>query len=391
MKILIITNSFPTPLHPTHGIFILEQIKALKKLGHEIEVINPLPRPFLGKFKGNDTIPEKDNLFNITAHHPKYYFIPGKKMLYHSTKEFVRQGMKYFEDKIFPNFKPDLVHSHWITPSGLLGQKIAEKIGVRHFCSVRGSDVYKYPDKHRQLFKISKEILNKSDRIITVSNKLKIDTRKKFDLNSDKIKVIYNGVDFTKFTLKNEKNINENIDKNFKILFIGNLIPQKGIRELLTSIENVLAIHENIELKIIGDGPLLKYIKNRIEEKGLTNHIHLIGKVNHSLLPDFYNNSDLVVLPSYSEGLPNVLVEAIACGTKVIGSNVGGIPEVIKNKRFGSIVEPQNEKSLINAILLMLNKIDYLKFQQADIKWFKESFNIEDNVKKIDELYRNVR
>ncbi len=112
----------------------------------------------------------------------------------------------------------------------------------------------------------------------------------------------------------------------------------------------------NVKLIIVGTGNYIEYYKNMAESYGMTSRVIFAGYIDDSDLPKYYNESDVVVLPSYNraEGFGMVLIEALACGTPVIGTTVGGIPYAIKNDEDGLLVPPKDSEALADAIKQIL-------------------------------------
>ena len=153
---------------------------------------------------------------------------------------------------------------------------------------------------------------------------------------------------------------NNSIEKKFKILFVGRVAKTKGIDYLLKSLDNLIIQSLNFHLIIVGDGSYLDTAKKYIEKKNLNSYVTFKGLVDHTLLPYYYNFADILVLPSEMEGIPMVILESIACGTPVVATKVGGIPEIIKDGINGVLIDKLTNKSLATAII-NASKINFIK------------------------------
>lgn len=138
--------------------------------------------------------------------------------------------------------------------------------------------------------------------------------------------------------------------------YIGRLSKEKGITDLLDGIASFLSENEHsIKFLIIGDGPLRSQVEKRINHPDIAGKIELVGWVEHTDIPKLLNEMKLLVLPSYTEGLPMTLIEAIACGTPIIATSVGSIPDVIEDGQTGFVIKDNSPQSIAMALTRALN------------------------------------
>ena len=137
------------------------------------------------------------------------------------------------------------------------------------------------------------------------------------------------------------------------LLFVGNLVPVKGLDVLLTACRQLPAAIGPWQLHVVGEGPLRRPLEAQARSLGLENHLQFHGAIAHTELPDWFRAADLLVLASRSEGVPNVLLEAAACELPFVASDVGGIPE-IAGLGQSRLAPPDNPAALANAIADML-------------------------------------
>lgn len=162
---------------------------------------------------------------------------------------------------------------------------------------------------------------------------------------------------FNKFFVKNIYSERANI-----IGFLGGLVKRKGIMELIDAI-SLLKNKDDYRFIIVGDGPLLNAVRNKVHQTKSENKVKVIGFAKYSDLPEYLNEMKLFVLPSYAEGIPSTIFEAMACGTPVLTTPVGGITEVIKEKESGfflSSFEPEKIARKIEDLLddpILLNNV----------------------------------
>lgn len=174
----MISNSYPNNINGNSGIFVHEQVKALnKKYNCEIEIVNPIPKGFFMTFKDNKSIPNRLTIDGMNIHYLKYRFYPSRYGYSISINNYKNVVLKNTIN-IIEHFKPDLIHTHWATPSGYAGIFLAKKYQLPVVCTLRGSDIYKYPYKGFGSMTMTKKVMERADKIITVSNALKQEAEK---------------------------------------------------------------------------------------------------------------------------------------------------------------------------------------------------------------------
>jgi glycosyltransferase involved in cell wall biosynthesis len=184
-------------------------------------------------------------------------------------------------------------------------------------------------------------------------------------------------VDFTKFTLKKK------FDERLNIVgYIGRLSEEKGILNLIYAIPSILKVRMGICFTIYGEGNLADDIKKIIQADGLETMVRLTKWVPHEDVPRHLNNLKLLVLPSFTEGLPNILLEAMACGTPVLATSVGAIPDIIKDSENGFLLKSNDPKHIADRIVELFNEQQLLeKVSKNASKWVRENFSKEETVR----------
>lgn len=180
---------------------------------------------------------------------------------------------------------------------------------------------------------------------------------------------------------------------DFKVcnfLFLGRIGKRKGVYDLMKSIiDNKIILKNKAKFFIGGDGEIDK-LKSIIENNSLENIVEYIGWVSGERKKKYLINSNVLLLPSYNEGLPISLLEAMSFGLPVISTNVGGIPEIVKNNINGFLIEPGNIEQLNSTILHFVNKsVDYLKFSNDGLK-IVEDFYPESVFDQLYSVYKEI-
>lgn len=339
--ILFLTSSFPTVDQPVDGIFILELAKKLSA-DFSISILAPeTPGPVLTK--------ETENLrvYRFQYFWPKAAqklcsgggILPnlrGNPLLFLQIP-FLFAAEFFAARKIIRENEIDLIHAHWLIPQGF----VAACLGIPFIVTVHGGDVFGFGAGFFITRWMAKFALDRC-RSCTVNSSASLREIKKISKDV-RVQVIPMGVDLNIF--KPSKRI-----KRSGLLFVGRLSPEKGVKYLLAAMPEILKNFKNVKLKIIGDGPE----RQSLERIALVDAVEFLGTVSKDRLPKYYRAAEIFVGPSLREGLGMALIEAGLCGCALIGTNVGGIPDLIKNGETGLLVEPKNAGQISAAVLRLL-------------------------------------
>lgn len=233
-----------------------------------------------------------------------------------------------------------------------------------------------------------KRILNLCDSIIVLSNyweKLIISEIH----DPSKIVVVPNAVNETFFlTISTADSRNKlGLPQDKKIIFsLGVLVPRKGFHDLITAMKIVTQTRQDVLCVIGGKGGERDKLLKMISDKNLQDSVLLAGYIPSSSLNVWYNAIDLFVLPSYSEGLPIAMLEALACGKPFVGTRVGGVPEIITSDDYGLLVDPADTEDLAEKILIALDR----EWDQEAILAYAEQYTWENITKEIMGVYEQV-
>jgi glycosyltransferase involved in cell wall biosynthesis len=332
MRILTLTNLYPTPFHPTRATFNRQKIRLLAKR-HPVAVIAPIlwTEEWAARLRGGRPLPRGRRVTcdGITVDHPRYLYPPKvlRGWYGHCFRESVRPAFR----RALAEFLPDLVFAPWAYPDGWAAVRLGHRAGLPVVIKVHGSDILRlslYPRRSRGTI----EALRQADGIVAVSHDLK---ERVVAMGADpgRVRVIYDGIDSELFhpgprDAARARLAREIAVQGRVILFIGNLVPVKGLEVLIDAFARLAEEGVDFTGLLIGQGPLRSRLEDQVARRGLRDRVRLLGPRPHDQLPDWYRAADLFVLPSFSEGVPIVLLEAAACGTPFVASRVGGIPEI---------------------------------------------------------------
>jgi glycosyltransferase involved in cell wall biosynthesis len=200
---------------------------------------------------------------------------------------------------------------------------------------------------------LTKQALRGIDKVVCVSTHLKSAA---LELCPREVEIVPNGVNPEKFTLsprdfQQVQQIRERWGKGKLILFVGNLIAAKGVKELL---EGFAKLDSNSVLILVGLPYLKKYINEFSRQNGFSDRVVITGTVPHQEIKYWMQACDVFILPSYSEGLPVVMLEAMSLGRPVIVTRVGGVPEVIADGENGILIPPRDAAAIQQALQKVL-------------------------------------
>lgn len=379
-KYICITPFFPSK-HSCEGIFIYDQILEIKKQTNLDILIIKLS----SIYKSEDSYKYK----GITVHIfklldlPRFYFaglfseINGKRF-------------HFFLKKITNINSITHIHGHVNYPSAFLISYLKKKISFFSIIQHHGLDVYQ--KRHFNLFQRifynvyfhpnSVKILNELDLVVGVSNKVLESLKKSKNYLPKRELVVYNGVDKSKFY-----KITTNQNKNkFVIGCIGNFWITKGQKVLINAVDILLKNNfKNIEIKFVGKGKNLRYIKNYVKDLKLDNYIDFKEYIENHNLNQFYNSIDIFVLPSYYEALGCVYMEAWSTETPFIGIENQGISELLNEKQKVKMLSKEKDAAdLSEKILFFYNNRSYTNefnsefYLNNTIKNFLKNINLRN-------------
>jgi len=349
MRLLFFSHIFPRPGKPNLGIFSLQQCVALVDAGHSVQVVSP--RPWIEGLQRRLWHPSSTPLGweKISVDYPLYVYPPGilrslyGQCMWASSRSSLR--------KAIAQFKPDCIVSYWAHPDGHVAAMAAREAGLPAAVIIGGSDVLILPHESRLRRRAILAALRSVDAVVTVSQHLKDETIA-LGIPAECVHVVYQGADRTRFTPgdRSAARVRLGLPTEERILlFVGSLLPVKGVDVLLEACARLVAEGIQFHLYLVGEGSSRGGLVGQAHKLRLEKRVTFVGAVRQHLLPDWYRAADLKVLASRSEGIPNVLREAMACGVPFVASRVGGIHEIADDK-IDRLVPPEDPKALAEAI-----------------------------------------
>lgn len=362
-KLTLFTSLYPNPWKPTQATFNFQQYE---KLSQDYELLVLVPVPWLLWFKNIRMILSRES-YQKAIYFPFFYF----------PKFFTRYNSVFLLISIFISVIPLVkiarskkVVASFALPDGVACAFLTKIFSFKLYIQCLGSDVnFHSQDSFKR--KLLAWSFSKATTIITVSKALE---EKVLKITPNAVvKTIYNGVNFNRFKIKTVSTGNSN-----SIIFIGNIIKTKGIVELVEAAKILLGNHKNLSFHIVGEGIEKRKLEQSIETLGLSLSIKFHGAIKHDEITNLLHDADLLVLPSYREGVPNVIMEALACGLPVVATKVGGIPEIV-NSSNGILLNSYQVEDIVEGIEQCLNR----DWEPDEIRKSISSYTWENNIKQL--------
>ncbi len=379
MKILLFSTLFPNAAERTKGVFVENRLRHLKNDADvDVKVIAPVPYfPFthsvFGTYAQYAKAPLYEQRDGVDIYHPRYLVLPkvGMNLTPHT---LYRAGLKMAKELIENGFDFDIIDAHYLYPDGVAASWIATALNKPFVMTARGSDVTQIPDYTRPRQQILKAVTAAS-HVNTVSESLR---QGLIDLGADgsKITTLRNGIDLEMFksSERNETRKNLGLGTEKVVVFAGLLIERKRVDLIL----EVTAKIPDLVALIIGDGPELKNLQDQANILGITNRVQFLGQKEHHKLKKYFSAADILLLLSEREGWPNVLLEAMACGTPVVATAVGGVEEFVgrpdASPESGKFVRSHDAEEIAETVRALLE--DYP--DREAVRTYAEGFSWED-------------
>ncbi len=350
MKILLFTTLYPNAEQTHHGIFIEKRLLELRKRYElDVEVVAPVPWfPFnyhwAGSYRKYSRIAKSETRSGVLIHHPRYLVIPILGWRFAPISLFIFSLITIRRVRK-SGFRFQLLDAHFMFPDGVAAQMLGAVLNVPVCITARGSDIY---DSLQYSIprKLIKWAISRAQFVVAVSQDL---ARNLLQLGGDGIdvEVLPNGVDNTVFYPRDRSLVRTELGlKKRVVLSVGNLRRLKGHDILIRAMENI----DDATLLIIGVGEELENLKQITESYGNKIEVRFLGDIPNDDLPAYYSTADVFALASSSEGCPNVVLEAIACGTPVVATAVGAIPELLPASCHEFLVRERNVAGFSSAI-----------------------------------------
>jgi glycosyltransferase involved in cell wall biosynthesis len=330
VRLLFVSTVYPTPWQPVKGAFNRALVAALAQ-DHDVRVLAPVTWPVAFGLEGpkRDRLAPPPGVPGVVAAHPVYYYPP--KLLRHRYDWFLWRSVAPAARRLTRSWVPDAVVGYWAHPDGAAALRVGRSAGCPVAILVGGSDIRLLAQEPARRAAIL-GVLRAADLVWAVGGELRA---RLLDLGlpESKVRTFYRGVSpcFSPGS-SGEARRRLGLDGGRPLaLWVGHMVPVKGLDVLVDAFARLTESGLDARLVLVGDGPLRARLEARAAQGPLAGRVVFAGAVPNADLPDFYRAADVTVLPSLSEGVPNVLLESLACGTPFVASAVGGVPELTRD------------------------------------------------------------
>lgn len=384
LRVLIVTNLFADPFNASRATFNQQQFARLAKQ-LDLKVMVPvswleivrqplayrrLKREALERWPFADYVP--------------FWYIPRVGRRLHAVFLFVSLMLQRLPTLLWGRW--DCLFGSWGYPDAVAVAAIARLTGRPMIAKVHGSDVNVFtqePARRRQIC----WALGRSAHVVAVSQALA--TRlEELGVDGRRIAVLYNGVDPSRFYPVPQPQARRELgyaEEDRIILFVGNVQASKGCMELVQAFAKLRQRVPRLKLVFVGAGPQQKALASECSTLGMAGDVTFAGRLAHDQIVRWFGAADVFCLPSHAEGVPNVVLEAMACGTPVVATRVGGIPEVLP-AYAGVMVPPKNVDALDEALFTALHST----WDRPRIAGHARTFDWDTNVSRLRSLIEDA-
>ncbi len=366
MKILAITHQYPAPHEPGFAPYNRQQWAVLAR-HHDLRIIRPVAWPArLQQLWTRHPIPVNPG---IDVTYATYYYTPKIFGAHYGT--FFEASVRSTVVRAIASFQPDVLLTCWAHPDGWAAARFGREAGLPVVLKVIGSDVLVLAKSARRRH-VADALTGVSD-VVAVSNDL---AQRVIQLgaSAERVHVVPEGISREAFSPGDQGEARDQLGiarSERLILFVGSLLRSKGAADLVQACARMRDQGARFECHLLGHGRDEASLTRLAHELQLSSRVHFHGPRPHTELASWYRAADVVTLPSYTEGIPNALREAIECGRPFVSTPVGGIPE-IADPSFSLLVPPGDINALATALTDLLDRprqVDRRIVERVNITW----------------------
>ena len=350
MRILVVTSQFPIAGEPNRGRPILQTVSELAQLA-TVRVVSPIatypdwarPRSYLFRQ------PEPD--YRVEGCDIQYVHYNALPVVSRPLNGWLCGRSLH---RPVADFAPDVVLSYWLYPDAYGAMLAARHASVPLVAGARGSDIRVRDIASRHL---TRRVVAAAQQLLVVSEDLGRIAVRDYGADPARVRTIANGCDAAIFhpadraAARCELEVDADAET---VLYVGRLVAEKGLRELIEATRALSVQRPRLQTVLVGEGPLQSELTGLLAAEPSL-QVRLAGPQPPSCVARWMVAADVVTLPSYSEGHPNVLVEALACGRAVVATLVGGIPEVV-DAQCGVLIPARDSTALVDGLREALDR-----------------------------------
>lgn len=384
MRILTLSTLFPAETRPNFGVFVERQTAALAAVrDFAVTVINPVgiapwPLSLARHHSPLLKLAYHEEWRGLQVFRPRFTAIPVIGGQFNPA--VIASSILPLARKLHAETPFDLIDAEFFYPDGPAAMRLSDTLGIPFTIKARGADIHhwgKQPGCARQIL----EAADKAAGLLAVSGSLKSDMAA-MGMNPEKIRVHYTGLDQSRFIPRDRASEKMKLGITGPlILSVGALIPRKSQDLIIAALPTL----PEATLILAGYGECEGDFRELADRLGVADRVRFMGSVPHDDLPTLFAAADVMALVSSSEGLANAWVEALACGTPIVASDVGGIRELVKSQYAGRIIDrnPEAVAAAINEILINPPSREAVAANVSAFSW-------DENARQLSSFFREV-
>ena len=353
MKVMTFSSLYPNAARPAHGIFVETRLRQLVASGQvQSTVMAPVPwfpfkHPAFGAYAAQARAPHAETRNGIEVLHPRFPVLPKIGMTL--APFLLYRAVAPLAERLRRERGFELIDAHYFYPDGVAAAMLGRRLGLPVVITARGSDINLIA-QYRLPRRMIRWAARQAAAVVTVSQDLQ-DKLAALGIDRDQIHVLRNGVDLELFHPEKRDGLRADLDlRGPTLLSVGNLLAFKGHGLAIEALSSL----PDCRLVIAGEGPDRALFEKLARERGVSARVRFVGSLSQPDLRRYYCAADALVLASSREGWPNVLLEAMACGTPVAATRVGGVPEMVASADAGLILEERSAAAIAQAIRSLL-------------------------------------
>jgi teichuronic acid biosynthesis glycosyltransferase TuaC len=344
-RIAIVTPMLPVPHDMTRGRYIHETARAIAKLT-DVKVFFQqakyprlvAPRSFIEGTVGAD--------YEVDGIEVDAFTYPVMPMVSRAINGHVSSAVALPRIR---QYRPDVVLAYWVYPDGFGALRVARALGVPCVVGALGSDIHVRAGINQRM---TRQTIGDVDALLTVSEAMRQTAIHEFGAQPQRVHTIVNGFNTGVFYPRDQGPLRQALGMaadEHSIIYVGRFVEAKGMRELLQAFQGLSQALPKARLNLVGDGVMKGELAELIRGMGLQDRVRMPGGLPPEQVAEWICASDVLTLPSWSEGYPNVVVEGVACGRPVVATDVGGTREIL-NAHNGLLIPPKDPKALQDAL-----------------------------------------
>lgn len=391
IRTLLFSTLYPSSARPVHGIFVETRLRELLSTGAvETKVLAPVPwfpstHARWGEYARMSATPAREVRNGIDVLHPRYVVLPKVGMSLAPLllaaasigplRRLMREGWDF-----------DVLDAHYFYPDGVAAVLLARWVNKPLTITARGTDLNLIP-QHALPRRMIHWAARRADASIGVCSAL-VDVLREWNIEPSRLHVMRNGVDLRRFHPVPQAQARQQIglDGSPLLLSVGHLIERKGHHLVIDALQVLSATHPGARLAIVGAGEERERLERRAYDRGVQDRVTFAGALPNNELATWYSAADALVLASSREGWANVLLEAMACGTPVVASDIWGTPEVVAPESGGKLVASMDGSAFARAISELLSSPP----DCGDVRRYAERFGWEPTSQSQLTLFRSI-